>query len=113
MSEKFTSGPWHIRKPRKGHRICHSILDKNGDGIAITIYRGHNGERVANDRLIASAPDMYKKLGDCAAVISDLLDAIFNYETVPDTIIAEAQDEIDEIHAVMTKAAINERSQVK
>lgn len=60
--EKFTPGPWHIRKPRKGHRICHSVLDKNGDGIAITVCRRHNGERVANDHLIEAGPDMYYAL---------------------------------------------------
>ena len=99
--EKFTPWPWHIRKPRKGHRICHSVLDKNGDGIAITVCRRHNGERVANDHLIEAGPDMYYALKDLMAALDF---ALSNAERVPDCIVAVAQDAMEKAEAAQKKA---------
>ena len=96
--EKFTPGPWKIIDMGYGYCIEPNVA-----------WLGDNSKRTkkmrtADARLIASAPDLYKMLNDCHSVIFDLLASIMEDEVVPDTIIAEAQEQLDEIRDMLKKA---------
>ena len=110
--EKFTPGPWRRAKNKsrggsgktRGLSISR-IVDPNGVAVAFAMPRR---QQVANLQLIAAAPEMFEALKDSFAVICDLVDAIQNYDVVPDNYIAEAQDHLEEIKPILEKARGND-----
>jgi len=69
-SERFTPGPWRIfwAKDALGIENSHQIIgigELNGAGITdcgFGVWRGGDGEAIANAHLIAAAPEMYRYL---------------------------------------------------
>ena len=61
---KHTPGPWDIHNidnPSLSIAI-HPLMDEDGDHIIAEIPLDADGDKQANAKLIAAAPDMYKEL---------------------------------------------------
>ena len=104
INVKFTPGPWVAFYKPKYNEWHVSLPADCGMTLALFPDGIHTANPEGDANLIAAAPEMYAELNDCHSVIFDLLAAIFNYDTVPDTIIATAQDELDKIRELMKKA---------
>jgi hypothetical protein len=58
VSAKHTPGPWKI--DRQDDEVV--MVDASSGPAICDVYGDHNGERDANARLIAAAPDLYSAL---------------------------------------------------
>jgi hypothetical protein len=66
---QHTPGPWEFKyyecsvSPFKGYSIFHDRIDpEEGDNTICGIHTKQNSEDEANARLIAAAPEMYRRL---------------------------------------------------
>lgn len=67
---KFTQGKWYVDK-------CNNVVDEHDEDIAEVLYRAADDERdypeeyIANARLIAAAPEMYRALEELIPILKD------------------------------------------
>lgn len=67
---QFTPGPWQANLPHNSDGsllACHVVT---GEGAAVAQLAAHNdSETAANARLIASAPELYRTLGELLELV--------------------------------------------
>ena len=103
--EQFTPGPWFIETVHVGDEKWDEIRDKDGNFIAESgNYLDSDPEPHPDSILQKAAPEMYSELRDCAGAMAEILALIVEGKDVPDTLIAMAQDEVDNAAATLKKA---------
>jgi|SRR6478736_5162773 len=92
----FTKGPWKIMPGESAPRIC---VDGDKDFPVVVVVSGHSDEGImANQHLIASAPEMYEALKEAKTFISRVLEENESTELVSEN------KTYQKIEAVLKKA---------